>query len=446
MRRKVALALVCFFLIFQLEAQNKECGLNFALTPRKAIECNPRGGLSNFNLKIQKGSDLKVAYLGGSITAQDGWRVMSMNYFRQTYPESHFEEVNATVGGTGSLLGVFRLDHDVLRYAPDLLFVEFAVNDAQVSPAQIVKSMEGIVRKTWNQYPDCDICFVYTFTVDLTKELEAGNVTPAINAMEMVADHYNIPSVHLCLEAMELLKSGKMQMRPPAGIMTRVSGEELNQSGVPIAESDGIIYFSPDGVHPFTNTGHVLYMNALKRALIQLFKLSVKASVHHLGEPICSNNYQNAKLISMEKFSLGNSWEKAESELYEQFSHRLTSLWKAGPGTELHFRFKGKGCYGYDLKGPGAGLLEVVIDGKLSKIKRFDSYCSYYRLALLNIIDECDQETIHEVTIRVSTEEIDKSTILKSDNLQDYLNNPEKYQAQSWYIGGIVIVDGELVN
>jgi hypothetical protein len=235
MMKKVALALTCLFLIVQIKAQKIDCGSNLVFSPRKAVECATRGGFPNFNRKIQKGNELTVAYLGGSITAQNGWRVMSLDYFRQTYPDCKFNEVNATIGGTGSLLGALRLDHDVLRYNPDLLFVEFAVNDAGVNPIQIVKSIEGIVRKTWNQYPDCDICFVYTFTIDLTKDLEAGNVTPAINAMEMVADHYNIPTVHLCLEAMELLKAGKMHMRPPAGVMTKVSGDELNQSGVPIA-------------------------------------------------------------------------------------------------------------------------------------------------------------------------------------------------------------------
>ena len=38
------------------------------------------------------------------------------------------------MGGTGSDLGVFRLQHDVLRQRPDLVFIEFAVNDAGALP------------------------------------------------------------------------------------------------------------------------------------------------------------------------------------------------------------------------------------------------------------------------------------------------------------------------
>ena len=50
---------------------------------------------------------------------------------------------------TGSDLGVFRVQQDVLSKQPDLLFVEFAVNDGGAAPEQIIRCMEGIVRQTW---------------------------------------------------------------------------------------------------------------------------------------------------------------------------------------------------------------------------------------------------------------------------------------------------------
>jgi hypothetical protein len=46
---------------------------SFSLVAAK--ECRPRGGLPNFLMKARTpGAPVKVAYLGGSITDQPGWR------------------------------------------------------------------------------------------------------------------------------------------------------------------------------------------------------------------------------------------------------------------------------------------------------------------------------------------------------------------------------------
>ena len=42
----------------------------------RAVECHTRNGLPNFFAKVVKpGAEVKIGYLGGSITAQPGWRV-----------------------------------------------------------------------------------------------------------------------------------------------------------------------------------------------------------------------------------------------------------------------------------------------------------------------------------------------------------------------------------
>jgi len=107
--------------------------------------CEVSRSLPNFFQKLEAGEDVTIAYLGGSITAQKGWRVQSRDWFEQQYPEARIEGVHAAIGGTGSSPGVFRVEKDALQAKPDLLFVEFAVNDAGASPDRITKAMEGIV-------------------------------------------------------------------------------------------------------------------------------------------------------------------------------------------------------------------------------------------------------------------------------------------------------------
>jgi hypothetical protein len=86
-----------------------------------AQECRPRTGLPNFLAKANTaGAVIKIGYLGGSITAQNGWRPKTLAHFQKTWPQAKFSEINAAIGGTGSDLGVFRLKQDVLDHKPDL--------------------------------------------------------------------------------------------------------------------------------------------------------------------------------------------------------------------------------------------------------------------------------------------------------------------------------------
>ena len=124
---------------------------------RDAVEFTPRGGIPNFVSKLNAGKEVRIAYLGGSITAQPGWRPKTLAWFRKQYPGAKIDEINAAIGGTGSDLGVFRLQHDVLQHKPDLLFVEFAVNDGGAAPDRIHKAMEGIIRQTWQANPNTDM-------------------------------------------------------------------------------------------------------------------------------------------------------------------------------------------------------------------------------------------------------------------------------------------------
>src|SRR4051794_27884990 len=112
-------ALIPVLLLFALGVQAAE-----ELAP--LVECSPRAGLPNFFAKLNtKGAEVRIAYLGGSITAQEGWRPKTLAYFQKAYPEAKVSQVNAAIGGTGSDLGVYRVQHDVLDFKPDLLFVEF---------------------------------------------------------------------------------------------------------------------------------------------------------------------------------------------------------------------------------------------------------------------------------------------------------------------------------
>jgi hypothetical protein len=43
-------------------------------------------GLPNVAAKLARGDEVRVAFLGGSITAAPGWRVFTLDHLRRTYP------------------------------------------------------------------------------------------------------------------------------------------------------------------------------------------------------------------------------------------------------------------------------------------------------------------------------------------------------------------------
>src|SRR5829696_5949745 len=64
------------------------------------VECLPRSGLPNFFAKLNTaGAEVRIAYLGGSITAQDGWRPKTLAHFQKTYPDAKVTQINAAIGG-----------------------------------------------------------------------------------------------------------------------------------------------------------------------------------------------------------------------------------------------------------------------------------------------------------------------------------------------------------
>lgn len=390
-----------------------------------AQECRPRRGLPNFLAKAGgKDLDLKVAYFGGSITAQPGWRPKTLAHFQKTWPDVRFSEINAAIGGTGSDLGVFRLAQDVLDKKPDLLFVEFAVNDGISPPDQIRRCMEGIVRQTRRALPEADICFVYTVTEALVGPLLEGKFPRAAAVMEEVADRYGIPTIHMALEVARLAKEGKLAWKAP---LTKPVGD--------------ILPFANDGVHPYPETGHELYREAVVRSLAPIREASKAPGPHPLPEPLLATNYEKAKLIPVTEAELSPGFAPVEDK---RWAARLPALRRAGKAGEvLRFKFKGTRCAIYDLLGPDLGQVVVTLDDAAPKtVSRFDGYSTYHRLGTLFIGSELP-DVVHSVKIEIHPEPPDKAAILGKRG--EKMDKPERFQGTFFYPGAILLV-GELVK
>ncbi|MBR3824293.1 MAG: hypothetical protein IKJ39_03745 [Lachnospiraceae bacterium] len=104
--------------------------------------------------KINRGEEITVFTIGGSITEGAGARNFTYSYTDQfvnrllnAYPDSNMHYYNSGLGGTPSTLGLMRYERDVvaiMKGDPDLVIIEFAVNDYQ-EPTN-ARAYESLVR------------------------------------------------------------------------------------------------------------------------------------------------------------------------------------------------------------------------------------------------------------------------------------------------------------
>jgi lysophospholipase L1-like esterase len=91
----------------------------------------------DFDRRANTGEPMSVVFFGGSLTwganssdpQSTSYRALMGQYLRSKYPKTSFTFHDAAIGGTGSKLGMFRLDRDVLSQKPDLVFLDFTAND-----------------------------------------------------------------------------------------------------------------------------------------------------------------------------------------------------------------------------------------------------------------------------------------------------------------------------
>ena len=162
-----------------------------AETPRAA-------SFADFDRRAREGAELSVVFFGGSLTwsanASDpnrtGFRPLVAEHLRAKYPAARFRFHDAAIGGTGSTLGVFRLDRDVLAHDPDLVFLDFSCNDPG-GPEALAQSCcyESILRRLVGRgVPVVQMFFTFRFWAEDLANPGAGH--PQLAACRRLAEAY----------------------------------------------------------------------------------------------------------------------------------------------------------------------------------------------------------------------------------------------------------------
>lgn len=156
--------------------------------------------------KAMNGEKITVAYIGGSITegiggdAENCYAKLSYNYIAENYGKGdNVEYVNAGVSGTPSVLGNLRVQKDVLDYEPDIVFVEFAVNDGM---EQIYKeSYESLLRTILQQENEPAVMLLFTVT-------STGHTCQP--HMSELGEYYELPMISVPDAIQPEIEAGRM--------------------------------------------------------------------------------------------------------------------------------------------------------------------------------------------------------------------------------------------
>jgi len=175
---------------------------------------NYRAPLTHTYNRLKNDKELNIVYFGGSVTAGYGstnaaysWRGLSMKWFSEKFPDANINFINTAIGESGTYLGTFRVKQDVINQNPDLLFIEYAINDTYKgsSKDQAALQYETIVREVRTALPNCDI--VTLLVTDKERSKSLPELYPTAAGHEKIAKAYNIPTINVGAALVDSLKN-----------------------------------------------------------------------------------------------------------------------------------------------------------------------------------------------------------------------------------------------
>lgn len=218
--------------------------------------------------RAQKGESLKIGFLGGSITQgclssipETCYAYLVYEWWKKKFPKAEFTYINAGIGGTTSQFGVSRVDDHLLKYEPDFVLIEYAVNDENTEFFK--ETYEGLIRKVWSDSSNPAVLLMNNVRYD-----------DGLNAEEIhleVAEAYHLPMVSMKSTIWPEVEAGRIPNRD----------------------------ITPDDLHP-NDAGHELVARVINTFLDKIYsELEEEEDPVHfpgkvLPEPITANAYQNS--------------------------------------------------------------------------------------------------------------------------------------------------------
>ncbi len=346
------------------------------------IECN--GKLNNTLSKINYKKELTVAFLGGSITYNDGWRNKLCQYFQEAYPQTKFRFIAAGIPSLGSLPHSFRLQSDVLDKGKiDLLFIESAVND-QANNTKVetqYRAMEGIIRHAVSSNPFMNIVLMAFADEDKNNQYAQNREPAEVKVHRELAKHYALPFINLSQEVFERIKNNEFTWKDDF--------KDLHPS-------------------PF---GQNIYFQTMKTLLQDCGKIYQGEQVVEVKLPLPKNSvvYDKGIYVDVNKatrlkgFSVINNWKPSDQKETREGFVDVPVLEAANAGSSFSFFFNGNAVGIAIVSGPDAGTIEYRIDkGKTTSANLFTQWSNSLHLPWYLMLSDGLKRGRHLLEIKIS--------------------------------------------
>ncbi len=303
---------------------------------RSVISKGDTGRLKYFLAKAKSGNSLKIGCIGGSITAGAMASAEDNRYINRLasslqglFPMSSFSIINAGIGATTSRFGCSRARDDLLVGNPDLIIIEYAVNDFWWDSVLNVQTIEGLVRQCMRLD---SVPTLMLFTTDSTGD------TSRAHLQAMVGTHYNLPIISYRNAMWPLITTGRLHW-----------------------ESIAV-----DDVHPNDN-GHLIIANLLY-SYIKTISSREDASTFvfsSMPSPLTTDLYEFAGIHSSNtddplSVKTNSGWAqilKENGRVGYSSSNRGDSIVFSGNVNEV--------TIGYRYAGNLSGKMQIKLDGRI---------------------------------------------------------------------------------
>lgn len=363
---------------------------------------------ADFAKRAEAGERLTVVFFGGSLTwgarssdpQKTSYRAIIGQQLEEKYPQAHFKFVDAAIGGSGAQLGAYRLDRDVLAAKPDLVFLDYTLNDdAYKTTPDTLAAQEAIIRRVITE-ANCPVVQMFlaakSFVTDGTTEKMKRRA-----AHIEIAKAYNVP----CGDAVVL-----MQEKHKRG--------EIDLDKIWTPESF-------DTCHP-GDKGYALYAEAAWAAFNQA--VAEKIICHAPEKMLNADTYMHVARVKLSSLSpLPAGWRvTAPSTDYCAFDFLMTR-WlddvtiasnfipkdrtktvPAAPAAPLKLTFKGSTVLFFGESTPRSGKCKVIIDGKEKEFNTCQLGPNNVGRMWLLIAEELDPASTHTMEIVPIFEAADK--------------------------------------
>lgn len=353
-----------------------------------------RSTLKNAQIRFEREKKGRVAFLGGSITQNGGWRDSICNYLEEKFPETRFNFIAAGISSMGTTPGAFRLQRDVLSKGRiDLLFEEAAVNDAANgrSDTEQIRGMEGIIRHTLVENPATDIVVMHFVDPAKMEIYKQGEIPQVIRNFDEVTSLYSVSTINLARE-----------------VTDRISNLEFTW------EDDF------KNLHP-SPFGQEVYFHSMKTFLDQAFASPLteqdKIQNHPIPKAFDPYCYSTGQIISFKQakeikgFTEISNWKPSIRSGTRQGYVNVDMLVGETPGDSFTFSFEGNAVGIMLAAGPDAGIIEFTIDGESpQKLDLFTEWSSALYLPWYKTLATGLEQGEHTLKLTISRDKNEKST------------------------------------